>query len=80
VAVFLLVSFQGGGLSLRTWRGLLCFDWAVGDHVGNALAEMALLRLGWQLALLSMVVQASTVVAPKKQDGVFDIEDTAQKH
>ena len=80
MAVFLLVPFQGGGLSLRTWRGLLCFDWAVGDHVGNALAEMALLGLGRQLALLGMVVQASTVVAPKKQDAVFDIEDTAQNH
>ena len=66
MALLLLLSvpFQGGGFSLRTRRGLLCFDWAVGDHVVNALAEMALLGLRWQLALFGMVVEAPAVVAP----------------
>lgn len=62
----LLVSFQRRRLSLRTRRGLLCFDWAVGNHVVDALAEMALLGLGGQLALFGVVVQASAVVAPTR--------------
>lgn len=45
VAVLLVVPPQGGGVSLRAGRGLLCFDWTVGNHVIDALAEMALLRL-----------------------------------
>lgn len=46
-AVLLLVTFQEGRFSLRTRWGLLCFDWAVCNHVVDALAEMALLGLGW---------------------------------
>lgn len=47
LAVFLLVSFQGGRFSLRNRWGLLCFYWTAGDHVLDALAEVAPLGLGW---------------------------------
>lgn len=43
--------------------GLLCFRRAVGDHVADALAEVAFLGLWRQLALFGMVVQPAAVVA-----------------
>lgn len=67
VAVLLFVTFRGRRLSLRTWRGLLCFDWATGNHVINALAEMALFGLWRQLALFGVVVQATAVVASARK-------------
>lgn len=63
VAMLFFVTSRGRLLSLRTRRGLLCFDWAAGNHVVNALTEMALLRLRRQLALFGVVVQAAAVVA-----------------
>lgn len=60
-----------GGLSLRA-GGLLRLDGTVGHHVGGALAEVALLGLGWELAFLGMVIQATAVVASgeRNQSGV----------
>lgn len=41
--------------------------------MADALAEVALLGLGWQLAFLGMMVQPPTVVAPStKQDGTVE--------
>lgn len=65
MTVLLFVSLGWRRLSLRTRRRLLCFDWAAGDHVVDALAEMALLGLRRQLAFFGMVVQAPTVIASR---------------
>lgn len=43
--------------------GLLCFCGAVGNHVADALAEVAFLGLRRELALFGMVVQPAAVVA-----------------
>lgn len=61
---FLLLP-EVGRLSLRTGR-LLSFDGAVGHHVGNALAEVAFLRLWGKLAFFGVVIQAAAVVASGK--------------
>lgn len=58
-----LLLSEVGGLSLRAGR-LLCFGGAVGHHVADALAEVALLGLRRELALLGVVVQPAAVVAP----------------
>lgn len=54
-----------GRLSLRTGR-LLHFDRAVGNHVGDALAEVAFLWLRWELAFFGMMIQTTTVVTPRR--------------
>lgn len=59
------------GFSLRTGR-LLCFDRAVGHHVGDALAEVAFLRLRRELAFFGMMIQATTVVASGEKRGKQD--------
>lgn len=57
--------------SLRVWRWslllLLCFERTGGHHVGNALTEMALLRLRGQLTLFGMMARCSAVVASVKR-------------
>lgn len=57
-----LLLAEVGRLSLRA-GGLLSFGRAVGDHVADALAEVAFLGLRRQLALFGMVVQPAAVVA-----------------
>lgn len=49
--------------------GLLCFRGAVGDHVADALAEVAFLGLRRELALFGMVVQPAAVVASAGEGG-----------
>lgn len=44
-----------GRLSLRT-GALLGLQWTRGHHMVDALAKVALLGLGWQLAFLGMMV------------------------
>jgi len=60
--VHVLLLAEVGRLSLRA-GGLLSFGRAVGDHVADALAEVAFLGLRRQLALFGMVVQPAAVVA-----------------
>lgn len=60
--LLLLLLPAAGSFALRAGR-LLCFRGAVGDHVADALAEVALLGLRGQLALFGVVVQPAAVVA-----------------
>lgn len=53
--------------SLRALRRLLGFGGAVGNHVRDALAEMASFGLGRQLAFFGMMVQTTTIVTPVKK-------------
>lgn len=58
-----------GRLSLRR-GGLLGLQWTGSHHMVDALAEVALLGLGRQLAFLGMMVQTTTVIAPgTRQNG-----------
>jgi len=60
--VHILLLSEVGRFSLRA-GGLLGFRGAVGDHVADALAEVAFLGLRRELALFGMVVQPAAVVA-----------------
>lgn len=63
MAHVLFFSCWGCWFSLRSWWQLLCFDWTVGHHVGDALTKMALFWLRWQLAFFGMMIWPSTVEA-----------------
>lgn len=58
----ILLLSEVGRFSLGA-GGLLRFRRAVGDHVADALAEVAFLGLWRELALFGMVVQPAAVVA-----------------
>lgn len=77
-AVHVLLLSEVGRLSLRA-GGLLRFRGAVGDHVADALAEVAFLGLRRELALFGVVVQPAAVVASARGGERFEEEKQKER-
>lgn len=77
-AVHVLLLSEVGRLSLRA-GGLLRFRRAVGDHVADALAEVAFLGLRRELALFGVVVQPAAVVASARGGERFEGEKQKER-